>query len=355
MGGIGRSVSRWLLTHGAKNLILVSRSAAAGGRTALFVDELQCSYPGSKVRVIGCDISNKDSFALGLEKIAAELPPIRGVVQAAMVLDDSILENMTINNYNAAIQPKVQGTWNLHQQLGSDLDFFIMLSSLAGVIGNASQSNYTAGGAFQDALARHRVAKGLPGVALDIGAVKDIGYVASNKGVYERLKKMGYRLLAEEEIMSAIESAILDPCPQVMVGINTGGGSSDSILARDSRFSALRFTKPANGSNSASKASSVAGSLAGKLSSAESLHEAAGLVMEALVQKLVDIFMIPAEEVIPAKSMAAFGVDSLVAVELRNMLALKAGSEVSIFDIMQSPSLAVLCDKVASTSGFVVV
>ncbi|QQK46332.1 Lovastatin diketide synthase LovF [Penicillium digitatum] len=355
VGGIGRSVSRWLLTHGAKNLILVSRSAAAGGRTALFVDELQCSYPGSKVRVIGCDISNKDSFALGLEKIAAELPPIRGVVQAAMVLDDSILENMTINNYNAAIQPKVQGTWNLHQQLGSDLDFFIMLSSLAGVIGNASQSNYTAGGAFQDALARHRVAKGLPGVALDIGAVKDIGYVASNKGVYERLKKMGYRLLAEEEIMSAIESAILDPCPQVMVGINTGGGSSDSILARDSRFSALRFTKPANGSNSASKASSVAGSLAGKLSSAESLHEAAGLVMEALVQKLVDIFMIPAEEVIPAKSMAAFGVDSLVAVELRNMLALKAGSEVSIFDIMQSPSLAVLCDKVASTSGFVVV
>ncbi|KAJ5893428.1 hypothetical protein N7495_005119 [Penicillium taxi] len=355
VGGIGRSVARWLLTHGAKNLILVSRSAAAGGRTALFVDELQESYPGSRVRSIGCDISDEASFALALKNCAKELPPIRGVIQAAMVLEDSILENMTIDNYNAAIRPKVQGTWSLHHQLGSDLDFFIMLSSLAGVIGNASQSNYTAGGAFQDALARHRVAKGLPGVALDIGAVKDIGYVASNKGVYERLEKMGYRLLAEEEIMSSIESAILYPCPQVMVGINTGGGSSDSILARESRFSALRYMKSANSSNGASKATGGAVNLASKLSSAESPDEAAELVMEALVKKLVDIFMIPAEEVVPTKSMAAFGVDSLVAVELRNMLALKAGSEVSIFDIMQSPSLAVLCDKVALTSCYVAV
>ncbi|KAJ5548829.1 hypothetical protein N7513_006063 [Penicillium frequentans] len=355
VGGIGRSVARWLLTHGAKNLILLSRSAAAGGQTALFVDELQEAYPGSRVRAIGCDISDDASFAFALDSCATELPPIRGVIQAAMVLQDSILENMTIDNYNAAIRPKVQGTWNLHHQLGSELDFFIMLSSLAGVIGNASQSNYTAGGAFQDALARHRVTKGLPGVALDIGAVKDVGYVASNKGVYERLEKMGYRLLAEEEIMSSIESAILYPCPQVMVGINTGGGSSDSILARESRFSALRYIKSANGNNGASKASGGAVNLAGKLSSAESPDEAAGLVMEALVKKLVDIFMIPAEEVVPTKSMAAFGVDSLVAVELRNMLALKAGSEVSIFDIMQSPSLAVLCDKVASTSCYVAV
>ncbi|KAJ5538114.1 hypothetical protein N7494_007593 [Penicillium frequentans] len=355
VGGIGRSVARWLLTHGAKNLILLSRSADAGGRTALFVDELQEAYPGSRVRAIGCDISDEASFAFALESCTTELPPIRGVIQAAMVLQDSILENMTIDNYNAAIRPKVQGTWNLHHQLGSELDFFIMLSSLAGVIGNASQSNYTAGGAFQDALARHRVTKGLPGVALDIGAVKDVGYVASNKGVYERLEKMGYRLLAEEEIMSSIESAILYPCPQVMVGINTGGGSSDSILARESRFSALRYIKSANGNNGASKASGGAVNLAGKLSSAESPDEAAGLVMEALVKKLVDIFMIPAEEVVPTKSMAAFGVDSLVAVELRNMLALKAGSEVSIFDIMQSPSLAVLCDKVASTSCYVAV
>jgi NADPH:quinone reductase-like Zn-dependent oxidoreductase len=355
VGGIGRSIARWLLTHGAKNLILVSRSAAAGGRTASFVAELEEAHPGSKVRAVGCDISNETDLSLAMRSCAAELPPIRGVIQAAMVLEDSILEHMTIDNYNAAIRPKVQGTWNLHQQLGSDLDFFIILSSLAGVIGTPSQSNYTAGGAFQDALARHRVAKGLPGVALDIGAVKDVGYVASNKSVLDRMERLGHRLLGEEEILSAIESTILYPYPQVMVGITTGDGPQghDAVLARESRFDALRYMKSSNTSTGASKASGGSSSLAGKLSSASSLDEAAGLIVQALVKKLVDIFMTPVEEVIASKSMAAFGVDSLVAVELRNMLALQAGAEVSIFDIMQSPSLAALSNTVASNSAYV--
>ena len=356
VGGIGRSVARWILAHGAKNLILLSRSAAAGGKTAAFVTELEEAYPGSRVRAVGCDISNENDLSVALRSCAAELPPIRGIVQAAMVLEDSILENMTIDNYYAAIRPKVQGTYNLHQ-FCSDLDFFIMLSSLAGVMGLASQSNYTAGGAFQDALARHRMAKGLHGVSLDIGAVKDVGYVAANKSVYDRLSRMGYRLLGEEEVLSAIESAILTPCAQVMVGINTGVGSEgqDTQLARESRFDALRYRKSSNTGNDAPKTSGSAGNLADKLSSASSLDEAAGLVVQALIKKLVDIFMIPVEEVIASKSMAAFGVDSLVAVELRNMLALQAGAGVSIFDIMQSPSLAALSTTVASTSAYVAV
>ncbi|KAJ5752268.1 P-loop containing nucleoside triphosphate hydrolase protein [Penicillium odoratum] len=151
-----------------------------------------------------------------------------------------------------------------------------MLSSLASVTRNASQFNYTAGGTFQDALARHRMAKGLPAVALDIGAGKDVGCVASDQGVYERLEKMGYRLLEEQEITSAIESAIFYPCPQVMVGLNTGGGASDlNLVARESHFGALGFNKSANGSNAASKASGGVVNLAGKLSSATSLEKAA--------------------------------------------------------------------------------
>lgn len=357
VGGIGRSVARWILKHGAKNLVLLSRSAADGGKTAAFVAELEESYPGSRVRAIGCDISSETDLSLALQRCTSELPPIRGLVQAAMVLEDSILEHMTIGNYNAAIRPKVQGSLNLHHQLGSDLEFFIMLSSLAGVIGVASQSNYTAGGAFQDALARHRISTGLHGVALDIGAVKEVGYVAGNQSVYDRLARMGCRLLGEEEVLSAVESAILYPCPQVMVGINTGASldGHDTMLARESRFDALRYRQFSNSGSNAPKANGGADNLADKLSSASSLDIAAELVVHALIKKLVAIFMIPEEEILVTKSMAAFGVDSLVAVELRNMLALQAGAEVSIFDIMQSPSLASLSSTVASTSAYVVV
>ncbi|KAJ5357821.1 hypothetical protein N7541_004979 [Penicillium brevicompactum] len=322
VGGIGRSVATWLLAHGARSLILMSRSATSGATTK--------------------------SFARDLEDAS---PPIRGVIQAAMVLRDSIIENMGLDDYNAAILPKVQGSWNLHHHLGKDLDFFIMLSSLAGVIGNPSQSNYTAGGAFQDALARYRVSQGLPGVSLDIGAVKNVGYVASNRSVHDRLERSGYRLLEESEILSAIESAIIYPCPQIVVGINTGRGGDDTILS-DARFDALRYIKAAN-SNNATKPSSSPHALSHQLTSVSSTEEASRVVLQALAERLVEIFLIPIEEVIDSKSMADFGVDSLVAVELRNMLAVQAGAEISIFDIMQSPSLVALAHTVAAASTFV--
>lgn len=347
------SVAEWLLAHGAKCLILMSRNAA-GASTALSGSELENSYPSSRVKYVGCDISKKSDLMLTLEDCAKELPPIRGVIQAAMVLQDSILDNMTIDDYNAAILPKVQGTWNLHQQLSGDLDFFIMLSSLAGVIGNASQSNYTAGGAYQDALAIYRAGKGLPGVSIDIGAVKNVGYVASNKAVYDRLERMGYKLLGVDEILSALESAIIYPCPQIMVGINTTESDrQDTLLGRDARFDALRYIKGANIDNNTSKPIENHESLVGQLSGATSLEEASGFVSQALVNKLVEIFMIPKEEVLDSKPMADFGVDSLVAVELRNMLAVQAGAEISIFDIMQSSSLAVLSHSVALASIYV--
>ncbi|CAG8935901.1 unnamed protein product [Penicillium salamii] len=351
-GGIGKAVAEWLLAHGARSLILMSRSVTSGA--ASFTKDLEDTHPGSKIHLVGCDISNSSELALAISKCIADLPPICGVIQAAMVLRDSIIENMSFDDYNAALLPKVQGSWNLHQHLGKDLDFFIMLSSLAGVIGNPSQSNYTAGGAFQDALARYRVGKGLPGVSLDIGAVKNVGYVASNKSVFERLERQGYRLLEIHEILSAIESAILHPSHQIVVGINTGDAPEphDSILSGDARFDALRYIRPANSSTNTRKSGPVSEGLSHQLSCVSSVKEASTVVLQALVKRLVDIFMIPVEEVIESRSMADFGVDSLVAVELRNMLAVQAGAEISIFDIMQSPSLAALAHTVAASSKY---
>lgn len=354
VGGIGKSIAEWLLKNGARSLILISRNATTGSSAASFVQNLESAYSGCKIHLMACDIAEPSELAFALEKCSKELPPISGVIQAAMVLRDSIIEKMNAQDFNAAIRPKIQGTWNLHEHLGQKLDFFIMLSSLAGIIGNPSQSNYTAGGAFQDALAVYRVGKGLPAVSLDIGAVRNVGYVASNKSIHERLERMGYRLLDESVILSAIESAILYPCPQIVFGINTGESERhDSILGADARFGALRYIKPLNVGSNSTKSASASEVLSNRLSCVSSLEEASGIILQALVRKLVDIFMIPAEEVIEFKSMADFGVDSLIAVELRNMLTVQAGAEVSIFDIMQSTSLTALARTIASASAYV--
>ncbi|KAK6853414.1 putative type I polyketide synthase [Apiospora arundinis] len=356
--GIGKSIAHWMLARGAKNLILLSRSAKIAGTTDSVVAELEAEHPGARIEVVGCDITDEADLSLALKHCADNLPLIRGVIQGAMVIDDSILEQMTVDQYNAAVSPKVQGTWNLHRHLEMDLDFFIMLSSLAGVIGYASSSNYTAGGTFQDALAKYRVARGLPGVSLDLGVVKSIGLVAAENSIHERMTRHGHLPLDEAQVLAAVESAILDPSPQVMVGFNTGpgphwDGETGSPLAREARFSALRFRPSSGADESAGSAQKGSDTLAGRLLAAKSSEEADQIITEALMKKIGDIFMIPVEEVIASKSMAAFGVDSLVAVELRNMLALQAGSEVSIFDIMQSSSLMDLARTVASKSSHV--
>lgn len=266
---------------------------------------------------------------------------------------------MRLADYETAIHPKVQGTWALHKQFDQkgSLDFFVMLSSAVAVAGNASQANYAAGGTYQDALARWRVRQGLPGVSIDLGAVKSIGVAASTSGVLGHLQRVGYTPIHEEQVLSILGTAILQPHdPQVVVGLDSRPGThwdvkGESQLGRDMRFAALRPHE----ADSSVGASPVGGSnsLAARLAKAESLEQAADQVGAAIAEKISGIFMIPLDEVDLAHKPAQYGIDSLVAVELRNMLVQQAAAEVSIFDIMQSVSLAALAAAVAAKSTYV--
>lgn len=255
---------------------------------------------------------------------------------------------MTLEQYNAAIRPKVHGSWNFHNQL-TDLDFFVMLSSLSVIGGFASQCNYSAGNTFEDALARHRTTRGLHGASIDIAIVQSVGDVAENRGVAERLKKTGYKELSEDDVLKAIESSITSS-PQVQMLLRLNGAMwGESGLARDQRFSALTARQTDSGFSRPTKA--ALGEVGGLIAAAATLNEGAAVVLDLLTKQLKDIFMITAAEVDLSKSLSAFGIDSLVAVSLHNLLALRCGTEVSIFDIMQSASIAALSMTVASRSS----
>ncbi|KAI0432409.1 putative polyketide synthase [Xylaria sp. FL1042] len=306
VGGIGRSVAQWLVDHGAKNLILLSRSAGnldldknQNTDGALFVRELRAT--GCRVKPVSCDVAREIELAKALRTCEDEgFPPVRGVVQGAMLLRDAIFEQMTLDDWRAGLQPKLDGTRNLHiafSQPGS-LDFFVMLSSVSGIVGITSQTNYAAGGSYEDALARWRQAQGLPGVTIDLGPISDIGYVAKSAKVADRLRKDGdFAMLDEDIVLRALKTA---------------------------------------------------------LENAGSQEEGAVLIGNAIASKLADIFMTPVAEVDLSKPPAHFGVDSLVAVELRNMLVLQAAADISIFNILQTPSLAALAATVAEKSRHLV-
>lgn len=266
---------------------------------------------------------------------------------------DTLLELMTLTDYQTAIDPKVHGTWNLHTQFAQkdSLDFFVMLSSAVAVAGNASQANYAAGGSYQDALARWRVSQGLPAVSIDLGAVKSIG-VAANSGVLAHLARVGFSPINEEQVLSILGTTIVQPYdPQVVVGLDARPGphwdaKGESQLGRDMRFASL---KPETGSVGTNTTGSP-DSLASKIAAAKSLEQAVDLVGAAIAEKISDIFMIPLDEIDLANKPAHYGIDSLVAVEIRNMLVQQAAAEVSIFDIMQSVSLAELSGIAAKST-----
>lgn len=264
---------------------------------------------------------------------------------------------MKYAQWQAAIKPKVQGTYNLHHQFGNTLDFFIMLSSAAGISGNTSQSNYTAGNTFQDAFARFRTSQNLPAVTLDLGMVKSVGYVAETKGVAERLMKIGYRPLEEEEVLRLIEAAILQPkreqkASQIVTGLATFQEDDDIAWRQERRFLGLkRYARSsaaaAGGSNQSANPFKEA------IANSVSLGDAENVITGAIIGKLSEMFLLAEEEIDRSMPLTKYGVDSLVAVELRNWLIARVATELSIFDVLQSESLVMLSKKVAEKSRFV--
>lgn len=247
---------------------------------------------------------------------------------------------------------------NLHKHLPG-LSFFLMMSSISGIVGNVSQANYNAGNTFQDALARHRTSQGQPAVAIDLGAVKGVGWIAKNGEEYSSLVQKSLtrggasaKLLDIERILRMVEAAIQEPLratpddSQVITCLapwDTLG--EDTAIKRDRRFRTLCIATSRSASGkSSSTASETAHTTSGLLSrglsaAGTSVADGAKAIVSAMVAKLSDIFSIAAEEIDIGLPLSHYGVDSLVAVELRNWLNGAAKAKVSVFDILQTPSL----------------
>jgi KR domain/Phosphopantetheine attachment site len=269
-----------------------------------------------------------------------------------------LLEKMTVDDYNAVVQSKVQGTWNLHNHLPKDMDFFVMLSSVSGIIGNTTQAAYAAGNTFMDAFAAFRNAQGLPAVTLDLGAISGVGYLAAdeNKELLESMKRQGFNSTDEKLLMALIQSAIVNPhrqgeSSQTVTGLGTWK-RGQSLPAFDApMFAHFRRLSPDPDENgSVSKESEGVESVKAALRSCSALDEAAGVICTALIGYLAARSGIPAENFSSERTITEYGVDSIVAVELRNWIAHEMDSTVPILELLANNSLLQLSAKIASRS-----
>ena len=229
LGAMGRIIARWMASKGARHLVLLSRSGPRPGDSEViaFIQELETT--GTTIYHPACDISNPDSLAQALDHcIHRGMPPIKGCIQAAMVLRDGFFDNLDHADWSESLIPKMDGSWNLHQQLPRDLDFFILLSSVSGIFGSHGQSNYATANTFQDELARYRVETlGERAISIDLSLVGGEGFSVQHPELAQQLLRTKHIVEMKQEEMLGVLDRVCgpyeadDPLPyQIVMGLD---------------------------------------------------------------------------------------------------------------------------------------
>ncbi|ORX86872.1 KR-domain-containing protein [Basidiobolus meristosporus CBS 931.73] len=357
LGGLGRSLSMWMRKNGAKYFLFLNRSGVEKSEAKSLVQDLMDD--GAIVNVVKGDVSVYQDVQNAIDAAKKSMPAIGGVIQAAMVLKDAIFMDMPHKVYRDVIQPKVTGSWNLHNLLmDSPLEFFVMFASLSGVIGNRAQSNYAAANTYLDALARHRRNLGLPGSTIDVGMIVGVGYVAENAQHESTLRKYGYLGIDEREFHEMLDAAISgqplcdssdmsmvdsETSAQYVTGVgnprsmkkhmtNGNEGEGDAFWAGNARFSHLIVIADDDSKKGQeSEIGTEVRAIKDLLKECRDKSEVALVVVEAFLKKLSVILALPIENLDPAQSTSKYGLDSLIAVEIRNWFYREFTVDVPLF------------------------
>lgn len=267
---------------------------------------------------------------------------------------------MGFEDYDAVVRSKVSGGWNFHNALlDSPLDFFVMLSSVAGIVGNRGQAAYAAANTFLDALANYRQSKGLNGTSLNLTAVSGIGYLAENSAKQsEVLKNLSGSTMGEAEVLALVEAAIggkVDSlCSnQCITGLDFSDPSNLPYYASDGKFSPLRAAALAKLSEAEGAAGSANVQISQQVRRCTKVEDAEEIVTVGLRDKLGAILMLPPEIMAAQQgttSITAFGLDSLNAIELRNWIGKELQSHLQVLELLTSGSLKDLAGLVLRKS-----
>jgi acyl transferase domain-containing protein/acyl carrier protein len=344
LGGLGLEVARWLVEKGAGQVVLMSRKAAPDELTAR-IREL-AGPGGERIIVIQGDVARAEDVERVLAAIAAgsgggagRSPGrplrLRGVVHAAGLVEDGTLARQQWDGFARVMAPKVLGGWHLHRLTRNlDLDFFVGFSSMTAVLGNAGQGNYAAANAFLDALMHYRRGLGLPGLALDWGIWRDVGMAAADPARrLAPLEARGIDGIGPEEGMAAMEALLASRLVQVgILPVDWSrylGGAADRVPALLAQLASatVRPAQPVRAAPSLTP---------------ERVEEA----LLAEIRRVLDLG--EDERVDPGEPLERLGLDSLMAVELRNRLGQMLGTNLPATILFDYPSVDALAGYIRS-------
>ncbi|KAH8766116.1 polyketide synthase [Diaporthe sp. PMI_573] len=339
-GEVGLSLCRWMVGCGARHLAITSRNPDI---PVASLQDLQ--RRGARVRVFSLDISDREALTKVHSEICGTMPPIAGVANAAMVLKDRAFENTTLDDFQTVFAPKVQGSKNLDDLFFStDLEFFVLFSSIASVVGSKGQANYGAANLFMHSLARQRRKRDVAGSVMDIAMLLGVGYVARSLDQYEsQMKQYSYMAISEPEFHDIFAAAILsgrpgsNHSPEIITGV---GPDADAPWTTDPRFS--HFVCHEQRTAEVAEATRSSGNVLSQLAQSES-SEALSILEAAFSSKVELMLQLELGSMDCQAPLVRVGIDSLVAVELRSWFLRELDIDMPVLKFLNGASVLDIC------------
>jgi acyl transferase domain-containing protein/NADPH:quinone reductase-like Zn-dependent oxidoreductase/acyl carrier protein len=342
LGGFGLATAGWLLRQGAASVWLVSRSGAPRPEDQPALAALRAG--GAAVEVRAADITRPDAVLGLLNEIAAGEHPLRGIVHAAMVLDDAMNETLDAGRIERVMAPKIAGAAvldRLSRTLAPDLEHFILYSSVTTLFGNPGQLPYVAANGYLEALARQRREAGLPALAVAWGPIADAGYLSRETRTRDMLgKRMGARMLSAAEALDMMGAVIAAGAPDPVISL---APMRWRMLAPDLALLAQPlFARIDMGGGG------VGEGVAGLLEMIEGLpeEEAIRKVTEALAAETARILRQPLSDIDPYQPLTELGFDSLMAMDLKLAAEEAMGVTIPLLSIGDGMTLVQLSARI---------
>ncbi|POS76977.1 polyketide synthase [Diaporthe helianthi] len=353
-GDLGRSIARFMVEHGARHIVLTSRSPKIDQR---WIDEV--TRLGGNIMVLAMDVSKEESVDAGLAQVrASSMPPIGGVAFGPLVLQDVMFKNMDLSMLEMVLAPKVTGARLLDERLSdpaNPLDFFVMFSSFVMVSGNPGQAAYSAANAYTHALAQQRRARGLAGSTIDIGAVFGVGFIARAgreheydvvKFIFDEVNEWELHALFAEAVVAGRNKAIQD------VEVITGMPYMDPInrdripYFDDPRFAYFKLSdRKARGDD----AGGAIGSVKDRLLRADTMDAVRSIIIDGLSGRIRGALQLTAaDELNLATPLIDQGVDSLSAVTVSSWFNKNLSIDIPLLKILGGASVNDLVDEAVS-------
>ena len=340
LDGFGLASARWLAEHGVGQLVLLGRRGLDTPGAPDAVEVLRAN--GTNVLALACDITDAAALAAVFATVRDTLPPLKGILHAAMVIDDGLLSDLDAARVQRVLRPKLLGAWHLHE--GSrdlPLDHFVLYSSVTTLLGSPGQGSYIAANAGLEGLAALRRSQGLPATCVGWGPIGDAGFLARNESIRDgAARRMGAAPLAAAQALEHLERLLFqDGGMRCVAGFDWGVLSRLLPSASGSRFAALN----ADAADAAQPGTTedFRSAIEGK-----SAAQVLDIVRLLVRQDVAQILCIAPERIEPRRALHDLGMDSLMAVELALGLERRFGVQLPVMALNDAPSVERISQRV---------